>query len=92
VASHVAAVALLGKPSAEFLNSIGAPPLVLNDDYAAETIDLCALGDPICSPGDDKDAHAAYAANGMTLQAADFAAERIPERVGPLEPGPDQPL
>jgi cutinase len=87
VASHVAAVALLGKPSAEFLNSIGAPPLVTNADYAAETIDLCALGDPICSPGDDKAAHAVYAANGMTLQAADFAADRIrPPEIVPVQP------
>lgn len=77
VASHVAAVVLLGKPSAAFLDSIGAPPLVVNSGYAAKTIDLCAAGDPICSDGTDGAAHGAYAANGMTNLAADFAAERL---------------
>jgi cutinase len=91
VAGHVAAVVLLGKSSAAFLNSIGAPPPVPGGDYAAKTIDLCALGDPICSPGDDDAAHAAYASNGMIVQAADFAAERLKPLLD--EPtGPDQPL
>lgn len=82
-AGHVAAVALLGKPSPAFLNSIGAPPLAIGPGYAAKTIDLCAPGDPICSAGVDGAAHGAYAANGMTAQAADFAAERLrpPETV-----------
>jgi cutinase len=89
VATHIAAVVLLGKSSAQFLNSVGAPPPpAISADYAAKTIDLCALGDPICSPGDDEAAHAAYATNGMDLQAADFAAERI----GPPETDPVQPL
>jgi cutinase len=89
VARHIAAVVQLGKSSAEFLNSVGAPPPpVAGSDFAAKTIDLCAPGDPICSPGDDPAAHAAYAANGMTLRAADFAAERI----RPPEASPDQPL
>lgn len=77
VAEHVAAVVLLGRSSPEFLHDIGAPPPVAGGDYAAKTIDLCALGDPICSPGDDEAAHWAYAANGMTMQAADFAADRV---------------
>lgn len=87
-AQHVAAVTLLGKPSAAFLNSIGAPPVAIGPDYAGKTIDLCALGDPVCSAGTDGAAHAAYAANGMTAQAADFAAERL----RPPESIPDQPL
>ncbi len=87
-AGHVAAVVLLGKPSAEFLNSVGAPPLAIGPAYAAKTIDLCAPGDPVCSLGGDGAAHAAYAANGMTAQAADFAVEHLrpPENVA------DQPL
>jgi cutinase len=88
VANHVAAVVLLGKSSAAFLSTVGAPPPPAGGDYAAKTIDLCAPGDPICSPGDDKEAHWAYATNGMTQQAADFAVERL----RPAEPGPDQPL
>lgn len=88
VASHVAAVALLGKSSPEFLSNIGGPPPVIGGDYVAKTIELCTLGDPICSSGDDEAAHWAYATNGMTLQAADFAAERI----RPPEAGRGQPL
>ncbi|MGV0749431.1 cutinase family protein [Mycolicibacter minnesotensis] len=88
VAGHVAAVALLGKPSAAFLNSIGAPPVTVGPGYAAKTIDLCAPGDPVCSVGGDGAAHAAYAANGMTAQAADFAVEHL----RPPESVPDQSL
>lgn len=76
-AVHVAAVALFGKPSDAFLGSIGAPPVEFGPGYAAKTIDLCAPGDPVCSTGSDGAAHAAYSANGMTAQAADFAAERL---------------
>lgn len=77
VANHVAAVALLGKPSSEFLNAIGAPPIVIGPRYAGKTIDLCAAGDPICSAGETNAAHLAYGVNGMTSQAADFAAQRL---------------
>lgn len=77
VAGHVAAVALLGKPSTEYLRFLGAPPLTIGPGYTDKTIDLCAPGDPICSAGDDGAAHGAYAANGMTAQAADFVAERL---------------
>lgn len=84
-ASRVAAVVLLGKPSDAFLASIGAPPVLLGPGYAAKTIDLCAPGDPVCSAGGDGAAHAAYAGNGMTAQAADFAAAR-------LTPSADQPI
>ncbi|BBY32734.1 cutinase family protein [Mycolicibacter minnesotensis] len=87
-ASHVAAVALLGRPSAAFLYSIGAPPLSIGPSYAAKTIDLCALGDPVCSAGDNGAAHTAYAANGMTAEAADFAVDHL----RPLEAVPGQPL
>lgn len=76
-AGRVAAVALLGRPSAAFLNSLGAPPVAIGPSYAPKTIELCAPGDPICSAGADGAAHAAYAANGMTAQAADFAADRL---------------
>ncbi|UVO13080.1 cutinase family protein [Mycobacterium sp. SVM_VP21] len=87
-ADHVAAVALLGRPSAAFLNSIGAPPLEIGSGYTGKTIDLCAPGDPVCSVGGDGAAHAAYAANGMTAQAADFAVDHL----RPPESVPDQPL
>lgn len=87
-AGRVAAVALLGRPSAAFLNSIGAPPVAIGPGYVAKTIDLCAPGDPVCSAGTDGAAHSAYAANGMTAQAADFTAGLL----RPPESVPGQPF
>lgn len=86
VADHVAAVVLLGKPSNELLNSRGAPPIVVGPGYAGKTIDLCAPGDPVCSAGTDDTAHGSYAVNGMTGQAADFAAQHL--RPLGTDPGP----
>ncbi|KAA1433042.1 cutinase family protein [Mycolicibacter arupensis] len=87
VASHVAAVALLGRPSPAFLRAIGAPPLSIGSSYTAKTIDLCAPGDPVCSAGDDGAAHTAYATNGMTAHAADF----VVAHMRPPGTGPEQP-
>jgi cutinase len=80
VANHVAAVALFGKPSSGFLQMIntGAPPITVGRLYAAKTLDLCIPEDPVCSPtGSDNGAHGLYLVNGMTDQAADFAARNI---------------
>jgi cutinase len=80
VADHVAAVALFGKPSNGFLNSIDrdAPPISVGHLYSGKTIDLCIPEDPICSPGGgDNGAHTLYGTNGMTAQAADFAGRRL---------------
>ncbi|MBB3601684.1 cutinase [Mycolicibacterium sp. BK556] len=80
VARHVAAVALFGKPSNGFLNSIdrSAPPITVGALYGPKTIDQCIAEDPICSPtGGDNGAHGAYADNGMTAQAATFAAQKV---------------
>ena len=80
VAKHVAAVALFGKPSSGFLQTIytGAPPITVGHLYSGKTSDMCIPEDPICSPtGTDNGAHGLYGQNGMTDQAADFAAQRI---------------
>jgi cutinase len=80
VAKHVAAVTLFGKPSAEWLQSYGAPAVVIGPLYAPKTIDLCAPGDTICdgsAGGGPSFAHAEYPANGMTVQAADFAVSHL---------------
>jgi len=78
LSKHVAAVALFGKPSPDFLNSIGAPPITIGPLYAAKTIDMCVADDPICSQGGGNGmAHAMYAMNGMVGQAADFAVRRV---------------
>lgn len=80
VADHVAAVALFGKPSNGFLQSINvsAPPIVVGHLYSAKTTELCIPADPICAPGgNDNAAHGMYIENGLTSQAADFAAKHL---------------
>ena len=80
VAKHVAAVTLFGKPSAEWLQSYGAPAVVIGPLYAPKTIDLCAPGDTICdgsAGGGPSFANAEYPAIGMTAQAADFAVRHL---------------
>ncbi len=80
IANHVAAVTLFGKPSAQWLQNYGAPQVVIGPLYVPKTDDLCADGDTICNgdPGGlPSFAHASYPANGMTQQAASFAASHL---------------
>jgi cutinase len=80
VANHVAAVTLFGKPSTQWLQNYSAPAVVVGPLYAPKTLDLCANGDTICNgdPGGlPSFAHTTYPANGMTQQAADFAASHL---------------
>ncbi len=81
VAPHVAAVTLFGKPSNGFLNLVDrdAPPINIGPLYASKTLDLCTPQDPVCSSGEgfSRAAHSAYKTNGMTDQAADFAASKL---------------
>lgn len=81
VASHVAAVTLFGKPSAGFLNLVDrdAPPIAIGPLYAGKTLELCTPQDPVCSSGEgfSRAAHSAYKTNGMTDQAADYAANKL---------------
>ena len=87
VADKVAAVALFGKPSPEFMESIGSPPIEIGKLYAAKTIDLCVVDDPICAGSGDGANHNLYNVNGMTTQAASFAVSRI-EPTQPPSPSP----
>ncbi len=80
IANHVAAVALFGKPSSGFLQMIytGAPPITVGHLYTGKTKEFCIPEDPVCSPtGNDNAAHTQYSDDGMTVQAADFAAQRV---------------
>jgi len=80
IADHVAAVALFGRPSNQFLADAGAPTITIGPLYVPKTIDLCAPGDTICNgapPGPPTGAHGSYALNGMVNQAATFAAGRL---------------
>ncbi|MEB4209820.1 cutinase family protein [Mycobacterium sp. 94-17] len=79
IARHVAAVALFGTPSGEFLQKYNAPPLTIGPLYQPKTIELCAQGDPVCGNGGGNDfaAHTSYPINGMTGQAASFASSHL---------------
>ena len=84
-AAHVAALATFGNPSDRIL---GAPVNVLSDWYGAKAIDLCAPGDPVCTPGGPaltlpthdelfSPAHLSYRQSGMPNQAATFVASHL---------------
>ena len=80
VADHVAAVTLFGMPSAGWMQSYGAPPVVVGPLYASKTIELCSPGDTICdgsAGGMPSIAHMMYGMNGMVTQAATFAGNRF---------------
>jgi cutinase-like protein len=80
IASHVAAVILFGTPNSWFLNIADrdAPPLVIGRLYVEKTLQLCAIGDPVCFPGGtERAAHSSYKVNGMADQAADFAVSQL---------------
>jgi cutinase len=83
VADNVAAVAVLGNPAARY---VGLPLTAVSPQYGSRTVDLCAQGDPICSPGGaatpSRDemfspAHLSYASSGLAAQAGAFAAGRV---------------
>ena len=83
-ADHVAALALFGNPSDRYL---GAPVSTVSPWYGAKAIDLCAPGDPICTPGgalavpthdeEFSPAHLSYPNSGMPAQAATFVASHL---------------
>ncbi len=79
VANHVAAVTLFGTPSQQFLQQYGAPQITIGPLYQPKTLELCADGDGICGPGGGGPTfqHTLYAVNGMTGQAASYAASHL---------------
>ena len=80
IANHVAAVTLFGKPSNQWLQNYGAPAITIGPLYVPKTDELCAPADTICNgdtSGAPSFAHAEYPVNGMTAQAADFAARHL---------------
>ncbi len=80
VSDHVAAVVLMGNPSEAFLRQFGAPLSSIGPRYAPKTVELCAPGDTICdgTPGGMPSlAHAMYPMNGMTNEAAAYAAAKV---------------
>lgn len=83
-ANHVAALALFGNPSDRYL---GGPVSQVSPWYGAKAIDLCAPGDPVCTPGgalalpthDElfSPVHLSYKGSGMPSQAATFVASHV---------------
>ncbi|BBZ79704.1 cutinase [Mycolicibacterium anyangense] len=69
VPDHVAALAVFGNPTTK----VGLP-LTSSPVYGPKAIDLCSVGDPVCSDGNDVPAHSNYSQVGMTSQAASFVA------------------
>ena len=77
VSRHVAAVALFGKPSTQFMSIINQPPVTIGPLYAGKTIELCVPGDPVCSDGGNPAAHRQYVEAGLVDQAADYAVNHL---------------
>jgi len=73
---HVAAVAVFGNPSARF----GRPLTILSPDFVARTADLCNTNDPVCSRGDDFDAHVRYPQSGLVKLAAQWITKNVQQR------------
>lgn len=82
-AEHVAAVAVFGNPTDRYL---GGPISEISPWYGAKAIDLCADGDPICTPGAlalpspeemASAPHLSYAQSPMPSQAAAFVASHL---------------
>ena len=76
VVPRVAAVAVFGNPSAR----IGRPLTLLSPDFGARTADLCNTGDPICSKGDDFDAHVRYPQSGLVKLAAQWITKHVQQQ------------
>jgi cutinase len=73
LADNVAAIAVFGNPATKF----GNPVTTAGGAFAGKGIDMCADGDPICSPGRNPFAHTGYERSGMPRQAAGFVAGRF---------------
>ncbi|MGP4057320.1 cutinase family protein [Mycobacterium sp. 4D054] len=65
----VAAIAVFGNPSAKVGLPITASPV-----WGSRSIDLCNVGDPVCSNGNVIAAHSNYGPVGLTDRAAAFVA------------------
>lgn len=80
ISDKVAAIVLFAPPSANWLASAGAPPMVIGKAYRAKTIRYCIAGDTVCNgaPAQSPNGlHVLYSVNGDTLNAAGKVARRI---------------
>lgn len=80
LARNVSAIVLYGAPSDRFIDDIGAPPIKVAAPYRSRTIRYCIAGDTICDGapvGGPNALHVLYSVNGMTLEGARYAAQRV---------------
>ena len=80
IADRVAAVVLFGKPANGSLAKYGVPAADIGPAYAGKSLELCALGDMVCSgdaAAEQNNAHGSYTMNGMAAEGAAFAIGRL---------------
>ncbi|OLP03276.1 cutinase family protein [Mycolicibacterium porcinum] len=80
VVPRVASVVVFGNPSAR----LGQPLTRMSPDFGARTADLCNTNDPICSLGQDWNAHISYPKSGLIKLAAQW----VTRHVQPPPPAP----
>jgi cutinase len=90
VATHVAAVALFGKPNDRFMRAINQPDVEVGPLYADKTVEMCVDDDFVCSSGRDFNAHTQYVETGKVDDAATFAAAKV-TATPPAEATPQGP-
>ncbi|MCK0177434.1 cutinase [Mycobacterium sp. 852013-51886_SCH5428379] len=73
---HIAAITVFGNPAAR----LGQPLTRLSPDFGARTADLCNTNDPVCSLGEDFDAHVTYPQSGLVKLAARWVAAHVQPR------------
>ncbi|MCZ8380050.1 cutinase family protein [Mycobacterium sp. CPCC 205372] len=79
VVPHIAAVTVFGNPSAR----VGQPLTRMSPVFGARTADLCNTNDPICSLGQDFDAHVRYPQSGLVKLAAQWVTRHVQPSAGP---------
>jgi cutinase len=76
VVPRIAAIAVFGNPSAR----LGQPLTRMSADFGGRTADLCNTADPICSTGQDFNAHVHYPESGLVKVAAKWVASHVQQR------------
>lgn len=79
IVPHIAAITVFGNPSAR----VGQPLTRMSPVFGARTADLCNTNDPICSLGQDFDAHVRYPQSGLVKLAAQWVTRHVQPSVSP---------
>jgi cutinase len=76
IVPRIAAIVVFGNPSAR----LGQPLTRMSPDFGARTADLCNTNDPICSTGQDFNAHVHYPESGLVKVAAKWVSSHVQQR------------